>query len=415
MQAEIITIGDEILIGQTIDTNAAFIASQLNLIGIQVKQKRTVADKAEAITEALSQVHSNTKLVFMTGGLGPTKDDITKHTLADYFGGELVFNAEVYKNIEALFRSYNRQPQEPHRKQAELPSSCRPVINKIGTASGMHFQNNGVNYFATPGVPYEMEHLVRDQIIPWIEKNISRGTVVHRTILTQGVPESDLAARLADIEENLPSDISLAYLPSPGMVKLRLTSYTGSADKTRARVEQQAQLIQNILGEVVFGQDAESLQGVIGILLREKGLSLSTAESCTGGAIATLITSVAGSSDYFKGAVVSYANEVKANLLKVDEEVLRINGAVSEPVAEQMADGVRKLLHTDFAVATTGIAGPGGGTDQKPVGTIWIAIAGPQRTKAWLFRFGNNRERNIRKTSVTALNLLRRELQKIES
>lgn len=415
MQAEIIAIGDEILIGQTIDTNSTFIASLLNLNGISVHQKRVIADDADAIKNALDTISQKTNLVFMTGGLGPTKDDITKTTLLEYFGGEMVFHDNIYKHIEKLFASFGRVPSETNRGQAMLPSSCEPLLNSLGTAPGMRFQKNGVYYFSTPGVPYETEHLVENVIIPWINAHLTKGTVVHKTILTQGVPESELAERLRDFEESLPDGVKLAYLPSAGMVKLRLTSYKGTEEEARANVEEQAAKIIDVVGDVVFGHEAETLQEVVGIGLREKQATLSTAESCTGGYLAHLITSIPGSSDYFMGSVVSYSNQAKHNMLGVDEQTLAEHGAVSKEVVMQMALGAQRKFGTDYALATSGVAGPGGGSEEKPVGTVWIATATPDGVKAKKFNFGNNRKRNIRKASLMALDLLRREIQKIEA
>ncbi len=414
MQAELIAIGDEILIGQTTDTNSTFIATQLNLNGISVKQKRVIADDAETIKQALDAILPETKLVFMTGGLGPTNDDITKVTLNEYFGGELVFHPDVFEHITQLFASFNRVPSETNRGQAMLPSVCTPLPNKMGTAPGMRFEKDGCYYFSLPGVPYETENLVEHTIIPWIKENLQKGTVVHKTILTQGVPESELAETLFDWESNLPKGVKLAYLPSAGMVRLRLTSYIGTEEEARAIVEREAQKVIDLLGDIVFGENAQTLEEVIGISLRNNKSTLSTAESCTGGYIAHLITSVSGSSDYFMGSVVSYSNQAKVELLDVDAQVIKEHGAVSKEVVLQMAEGARKKFHTDFAIATSGVAGPTGGTKKKPVGTIWIAVAGPDGAKAKCFSFGRNRDRNIQKTAMMGLDLLRREVQKIK-
>lgn len=414
MQAEIIAIGDEILIGQTVDTNSSFIAAQLNLNGISVFQKRVIADDADAIKSALDSISPKTKLVFMTGGLGPTKDDITKKTLLEYFGGEMVFHDHIYAHIENLFASFGRVPSETNRGQALLPSSCEPVLNSVGTAPGMRFEKDGVYYFSTPGVPYETEHLIESKIVPWIAENLVKGTVVHKTILTQGVPESELADMLSDFEDRLPEGVKLAYLPSPGMVKLRLTSYSGTEEEARSRVEQLAGEMTGIIGPVVFGHEAQTLEEVIGIRLREMGATLATAESCTGGYLSHLITSVAGSSDYFMGGVVSYANQAKEHLLGVESEALRNHGAVSKDVVMQMARGAQLKFGTTYALATSGVAGPGGGSEEKPVGTVWIATATPDGVKAKKFNFGNSRQRNIRKAALMALDLLRKEIQKIE-
>jgi nicotinamide-nucleotide amidase len=414
VQAELIAIGDEILIGQTTDTNSTFIATQLNLNGISVKQKRVIADDAETIKQALDAILPETKLVFMTGGLGPTNDDITKNTLNEYFGGELVFHPEVFEHITQLFASFNRVPSETNRGQAFLPSVCTPLPNKMGTAPGMRFEKDGRYYFSLPGVPFETENLVENTILPWIKKNLQKGTVVHKTILTQGVPESELAEMLSTWEANLPEGVKLAYLPSAGMVRLRLTSYVGTEVEAQALVDEAADKAIQILGDIVFGENAQTLEEVIGISLKQSNSTLSTAESCTGGYIAHLITSVSGSSDYFMGSVVSYANQAKIDLLDVNPTDIEVHGAVSEQVVIQMAEGSRRKFNTDYAIATSGIAGPTGGTPQKPVGTIWIAVAGPYGTKAKCFSFGRNRDRNIKKTALMALDLLRREVQKIK-
>ena len=414
MQAELIAIGDEILIGQTTDTNSTFIATHLNLNGISVKQKRVIADDAETIKQALDAILPETILVFMTGGLGPTNDDITKVTLNEYFGGELVFHPDVFDHITQLFASFNRVPSETNRGQALLPNVCTPLPNKMGTAPGMRFEKDGRYYFSLPGVPYETENLVEHTILPWIKDNLQKGTVVHKTILTQGVPESELAEKLADWENALPKGVNLAYLPSAGMVRLRLTSYIGTEEEARAIVEREAQKVIDMLGDIVFGENAQTLEEVIGISLRNNKNTLSTAESCTGGYIAHLITSVSGSSEYFMGSVVSYSNQAKVEMLDVNPDSIREHGAVSKEVVLQMAEGARQKFHTDFAIATSGVAGPTGGTPEKPVGTIWIAVAGPDGAKAKCFSFGRNRERNIQKTAMMGLDLLRREVQKIK-
>lgn len=411
MQAELIAIGDEILIGQTIDTNSTFIATHLNMNGISVKQKRVIADDADAIKDALDAILPETKLVFMTGGLGPTNDDITKYTLNEYFGGELVFHSEVFDHIKKLFASFNREPSESNRSQAFLPSSCVPLTNKMGTAPGMRFEKDGRFYFSLPGVPYETRNIVEHEILPWIRQNLQRGTVVHKTIMTQGVPESELAEKLREWENALPPQVSLAYLPSPGIVRLRLTCYVGTEESARRMVEQEEAKAIQILGDIVFGEDAQTLEEVIGISLKKRNVTVSTAESCTGGYIAHLITSVAGSSDYFLGSVVSYAIRAKEELLGVDPEVIEKKGVVSQEVAEQMAAGARKKFHSDFAIATTGVAGPAGGSEETPVGTVWIAIAGPERMRSKCFHFGRNRERNIQKAALMGLDMLRREVQ----
>ncbi len=414
MQAEIIAIGDEILIGQTIDTNSSFIAKQLNLYGIRVFQKRVIADEAEAISFALDTVDSKTKYVFMTGGLGPTKDDITKKTLLDYFGGEMVFQKPIYEHIKTLFRSFNREPKEVHRQQAYVPSSCEAILNETGTAPGMRFEKEGCYYFSTPGVPYETEHLVGDKIIPWILKTQELGSIYHKTLITQGIGESDLAEQLSDWENSLPLQLKLAYLPSPGLVKLRLSGYYDSRAESEAAVEGEVAKMRTILGDLVFGEDASSIEEIAGKSLLSRKATLAVAESCTGGYIGHLITRVPGSSEYFLGGIVSYSNYLKRHLLEVKQESLETYGAVSEQVVREMAEGVRKKTGSDFAVATSGVAGPSGGSPEKPVGTVWIAIASPRETKAWKYNFGKDRQRNIRRAALMALDRLRKEVQKFK-
>lgn len=414
MQAEIIAIGDEILIGQTIDTNSAFIAAQLNLHGIRVWQKRVIADTREAISLALDTLHPDTRYVFMTGGLGPTKDDITKKTLLEYFGGTMVFQDEVWAQIQTLFKGFNREPKEVHRQQAYVPSSCKAIVNETGTAPGMQFEREGRYYFSTPGVPYETEHLVGDKIIPWIAETQMEGKLYHKTLITQGIGESDLAEILKDWEEALPVELKLAYLPSPGLVRLRLTGAAGDKDSSKKLVQGGISEMRQLLGDLIFGEDVSSLEEIVGKSLLQRKMTLTTAESCTGGYIGHLITSIPGSSDYYKGGVVAYSNSLKEAFLGVDPQALEEHGAVSEIVAKQMAEGVRERTGSDFGLATTGVAGPGGGSAEKPVGTVWIAVAGPQGTMAKVYQFGNHRQRNIRRSALMALDRLRKEVQKIE-
>lgn len=412
MQAEIIAIGDEILIGQTVDTNSTFIAKHLTANGVKVLQKKVVADDKELIVEALDAIAPNTKLVFLTGGLGPTKDDITKSTLTEYFGGELIYMPEVYEHIVELFKSFGRVPSELNKQQAFLPSNCEVVHNKLGTASGMHFIKDGVHYFSLPGVPYETEYLVEKKLIPWIEENMVAGTAVHKTIITQGVPESDLAEMLENWEENLNLSLKLAYLPSPGLVKLRLSSYDLDKNLADELIAIELIKLKKLLGDIIFGEDAESLEELLGKILLDYKVSLSTAESCTGGYISHLITRVSGSSEYYKGSLITYANEAKMDMLQVSDKDLKKHGAVSKEVVEQMALQVKKHFKTDYSIATSGVAGPNGGSELKPVGTVWIAIAGPKGVKSKRFQFGRSRIRNIKKAALMSMDLLRIELQK---
>lgn len=412
MQAEIITIGDEILIGQIVDTNSAWMGQQLNLIGVDIARITSISDSKEAITGALDALLPNTTLVLITGGLGPTKDDITKHTLADYFRMKLVYRADVYTHIEKLFESLGRKPNGLNRAQAEVPDGCRVLFNDTGTAPGMLFVQDGRYICSMPGVPYEMKFIMEKRLLPIVEAELIRQHIVHKTILTVGVPESELSESLNDFEAELPSFIKMAYLPRPGMVRLRLTAKGNDEAVLREAISAQAKKLKEILGAVVYGQEVDRLEQIVGEMLAARGETISTAESCTGGYIAHLLTSIAGSSRYFMGSIVAYDNAVKAAQLGVSETSLLEVGAVSEDVIRQMAEGAKTRLNTTWALATSGIAGPDGGSPEKPVGTVWIAIAGPSGTKARKFQFGNDRERNIKKSAFAALDMLRMELLK---
>jgi nicotinamide-nucleotide amidase len=311
MQAEIITIGDEILIGHTIDTNSAWLGQKLNELGVEVVQIRSISDNREDIVQALNHLHPLTRLVLMTGGLGPTKDDLTKKTLADYFQSPLVFNQEVFAHIEALFQQLGRNISQLNREQAMVPEAAEPLFNAMGTAPGMRFKKGEVYIISMPGVPYEMKHIMSTHVLPWIEQELITSNILHKTILTQGVPESELAARIEGFEDQLPPEIKLAYLPSPGIVKLRLTARGQDRAALEALLQLEAEKLKIAAGSAVFAEDSGTLQEVIGQLLIEKGATLGTAESCTGGYIASLITQIPGSSNYFKGSVVAYANVVK--------------------------------------------------------------------------------------------------------
>ena len=410
VEAEIITIGDEILIGQTVDTNSAWMGQRLNDVGVDVDRVVSIRDTKEAIVEALENVKPKTKLVLLTGGLGPTKDDITKYTLQDYFGGDLVFNQEAYDNVERIFKMFKKEVIEVNRLQAMIPSTCIMLLNEMGTAPGMLFERDGVHYVSMPGVPYEMKHLIRTHVLPLIKEKLNPGVVIHRTILTQGLGESFLAEIIKDWQDSLHEEISLAYLPSAGMVKMRLTVKGRDEKFLNELIEDAVAKLLPQIEKYVYGTENDTLESVVGALLKNDNATLSSAESCTGGNIARLLTTIPGSSAYFIGSVVAYHNKVKQNMLDVSENDLKTYGAVSEPVVLQMANGAKEKFGTDYAVATSGIAGPDGGTKDKPVGTIWIAVAGPKRTITRKFNFGNNRLRNIQKTSFMALNMLREEL-----
>ena len=428
MIAEIISIGDELLIGQVVNTNASWIAEKLNNIGIKVHQISTVSDNKEHILQSLEETESRADLIIITGGIGPTKDDITKTTLCEFFNTKLVFSDETYEIIQQLFKVRGYKVTESNRKQAEVPENCKLIANRNGTAPGMWFEKEGKIFISLPGVPYEMKALISESIIPDLQK-LSKGNIIfHKTILTQGLGESFLSETIANWEDSLPAHIKLAYLPSPGIVRLRLSAYsiTKSEDSNiqqinnsanqqfnnlKAEVEGLIEGLKKKIGEYIYGYDDDTLERIIGRLLKEKEKTICTAESSTGGFIAHRITSIAGSSAYFKGSIVAYANEIKENLLGVSPADIIKLGAVSEHVAKQMAIGAKHLMKTDYAIAVTGIAGPDGGTDDKPVGTTWIAVATPTDIIAKKFLFRDNRERNIIRTTLTALNILRKQIE----
>jgi nicotinamide-nucleotide amidase len=411
MQAEIITIGDEILIGQIVDTNSAWMAQQLNDIGINIKQITSVSDDEQHIINALNEAKNRADIIFMTGGLGPTKDDITKNTLCKYFKTKLVFNEKAYAAVEYQFKIRGKEVTPVNRKQAELPESCTAVYNKNGTASGMWFENDGKHFISMPGVPFEMKAMMENDVLPLLKQKFKTPFIYHKTVLTQGAGESFLAEMIENWEDNLPPHIRLAYLPSPGAVRLRLTA-KGDSEKIKQETEEQVIKLKHIIEKYIYGYDDETLEGIVGKLLRDKKQTVSTAESCTGGYISHLITSVEGSSDYYIGSIISYANSIKENFLNVDAATIENDGAVSEPVVLAMAKTLKEKFNTDYSIAVSGIAGPGGGTAEKPVGTVYIAIATPQKVFAKSFRFGNNRMRNIHVSGQTALNMLRKELLK---
>jgi len=408
MNSALVTIGDEILIGQVVDTNAVWISQQLNSLGVRVGEMVTVSDEADQITATLDRYIGRYDLLILTGGLGPTKDDITKHTLAFYFNSKMVTHPEVLERITAFFRERGRSMIDSNLRQADVPEACKVLMNNHGTAPGMWFEKQGTILVSLPGVPYEMKGLMNDHVLPAIREMVRVPHVVHKTIMTQGIPESYLAAMLRDWEAGLPPCVKLAYLPRPGIVRLRLSV----VDKCARESEQILQVIIDkllkIIPEHIYGYDEISLEESLGELLVERGLTLSTAESCTGGNIARLITSVPGSSRYFSGSVVAYENRIKSWILEVDEGLLNRHGAVSREVVEQMAGGIRKLYGTDTSIATSGIAGPDGGTDDKPVGTTWVSVAHGDQIFSKVYRFGGSRQRIIDQASYTAMQLLRR-------
>lgn len=409
MLAEIITIGDELLIGQVIDTNSAWMAEQLNLVGVRVHQITSISDNEQHILTTLDEASGRAQLILITGGLGPTKDDITKQTLCKYFDTPMVFSEDALKNIERLFSARGMPITGLNRLQAMVPESCTVIPNPNGTAPCMWFEKNGCIYVSMPGVPFEMKAIMEEEIIPRLMIKLNQ-VIIHRTILTEGVGESFLAAQIEPWENALPACIKLAYLPQPGIVRLRLTAYGTDRAFLQQAVQKAEKELHAYAGKYIFGYDNDTLESVVGQLLRDKKATLCTAESCTGGNIAQLITSIAGSSDYFKGSVVAYANEIKEQLLDVPQQTILQYGAVSEQTVLAMAEGACRRFSADYSIAVSGIAGPGGGTDEKPVGTTWIAIATPTQTIARKFLFGDHRGRNIRRASVAALNMLRSQL-----
>ncbi|MDP2338013.1 MAG: competence/damage-inducible protein A [Bacteroidota bacterium] len=407
MKAELITIGDEILIGQIVDTNSAWMGQQLNMLGIEVYQVTSVHDNHDHIMKALAEAEENADLVLITGGLGPTKDDITKNSLCEYFDTELVYHPEIFEHVQSLLSSRNVIVNQLNSDQALLPASCTVLHNSAGTASGMWFERNNTIFVSMPGVPFEMEAIMTEEVFPRLTKLGITQSIVHKTVLTIGLPESMLAEKIEEWESALPGYIKLAYLPSPMMVRLRLSGYGTDQSVLETEIDQRVKELITLIPEHIFGFDDENLGLVIGRLLVESGKTLVVAESCTGGNIAHFITSNPGSSAYFKGGVVAYSNEIKNKLLDVPMELIEAFGAVSQQVAEAMALGAQKALNSDYSVATTGIAGPDGGSDEKPVGTVWIAVAGPSGIQSKKYNFKHNRERNIIRTTHTALNMLR--------
>ena len=407
MNVEIISIGDELLIGQVVNTNSSWMAEELNKNGFAVKRVYAISDQGDEIISAVSQALERAEIVLLTGGLGPTKDDITKKVLMDYFDSKPIFNEEVYEHIKKMFSSRNYPLSEVNRQQAFLPDNCKILPNVVGTAAGMWFEKNGRVVVSMPGVPFEMKRLMSEQVIPRLKKKFNPGIILHKTIMTTGMGESMLAEKIEDWENSLPENIKLAYLPQPGIVRLRLSASGENESEIRETLDNLSKQLHNIIPKLIYGYDELSLEEAVGNELRKRNLKLATAESCTGGYIAHLITSIAGSSDYFEGSVVSYSNQIKETILGVKPDVLEKYGAVSQQVVEQMAMGVKEKFKTNYAVSTSGIAGPGGGTDEKPVGTVWIGVAGPGFVKSKRFQFGDHRGRNIRRSALMALNMLR--------
>ena len=411
VNASIITIGDELLIGQTIDTNSAFIAQELNKAGVWVKRRVAVGDVWDDIWNALDEESKDSDIILITGGLGPTADDITKPLLCKYFGGKLVVNEDVLEHVKYLFAKVYRRPGpmlERNLKQAEVPDVCTVLHNARGTAPGMWFEKAGKIFVSMPGVPHEMKGLMINEVLPRIPKYFKLPVIIHRTAFTMGTGESMIAEKIKDFENSLPEHIRLAYLPGYGMVKLRLTAKGDDKEKLEKELNERFAVLKELVSEWLVSDEDENLAMVVQKILKEKNKTIGTAESCTGGYIAHLITSNSGSSVGFKGSVVSYANDVKERILGVTDKTLRSAGAVSEETVIQMVKGAVEKLQVDFAVATSGIMGPDGGSDEKPVGTVWIAAGSRDKIETAKLAFRFDRARNIEMTAHAALNFLRK-------
>lgn len=408
MTAHILTIGDEILIGQIIDSNSAWMAEQLNLQGIRVAKIISISDTAAAIREALDDSFSQTDLVLMTGGLGPTKDDITKKTLAEYYGVEMFFHEESFERLSGMFARWGRETTPAHREQCYMPDNAEILTNKAGTAPGMWFARSGKIAVSMPGVPYEMKYLMEHEVLPLIAKTFPGKPIIHRTILTIGEGESRIAHRIKDIEEGLPDHIKLAYLPNLGQVRLRLSATGDNLIELEKELNDQVALVEACIPEFVFGYGKDTIENVMGQLLLKNKKTIATAESCTGGLVAHRITSVPGSSAYYEGSVIAYSYALKEKLLNVAPKILEIHGAVSEETVKAMLKGLLENLGTDIGIAISGIAGPGGGTPEKPVGTIWIAVGDKNNTDTLKLQLGKSRSNNIKYTATKALDMVRR-------
>mgnify|MGYP002615497247 FL=1 len=407
MKATILTIGDEILIGQIVDTNSVSIAKHLNAAGIVVREKISIGDDRAQITGAVERALRMSEVTIVTGGLGPTKDDITKKTLAELFRSDMRYDERVAGHVEKMLAERGIEFNELNRSQAMVPACCTVLFNAYGTAPGMWFERDGHVVVSLPGVPFEMEHLMQDEVMPRLKARFALRQIVHRTMITAGLPESMLAERIAAWESALPPYLKLAYLPNPGAVRLRLSAYEVEGDAAAREIERQFEALRRIIPRNVIGYETATMQELVHGILTRRGLTLATAESCTGGTIASRFTAMPGASAYFLCGVVSYSNEAKTKLLGVDPDAIARHGAVSEEVARQMAEGARRTASADYAVATTGIAGPAGGSAEKPVGTVWIAVASPSGTVAVRRQCGSDRGQIIDRASAFAIALLR--------
>ncbi len=414
MKATIVTIGDEILIGQIVDTNSGFIAKSLDKIGIEVTEMISISDQKQHILDTFSQLQNKVDLVIITGGLGPTKDDITKHTFCEYFQDTLIRNQEVEDHVVNMFQNlFKIEASQINKDQALVPSKCIVLKNINGTAPGMWMKKENTVFISLPGVPYEMKGILSNEIIPKLVQEYKRPYIIHKTILTYGQGESRVAERIEDWENNLPSFIKLAYLPSPGRVRLRLSARGTDKDLLEKTIEEKVQTLTTLIGDIIVGfDDNETIEVVLGRLLTQQNKSISTAESCTGGKIAQVISSVVGASNYFKGSIVSYATEAKINVLGISENLISEFSVVSAEVAKQMAINCKKIMKTDFSIATTGNAGPQKGDSNAAIGTVFIAIATPEEVVVQEFNFGQPREKVIDRTVNKSLEMLQKEILK---
>ena len=408
IQATIITIGDELLIGQVIDTNSAFIAQSLSKIGIPVTSRIAVGDNKADIINALDTASQKSKIIILTGGLGPTADDITKPLLNEYFGGKMIIHQPSLDHITHIFETIHKRPMiDRNRKQAEVPDVCEVLFNEKGTAPGMLFKKEGAYYFSLPGVPHEMRWLTENQVIPVIQKAFSSHFIAHRTLLTAGIGESFLAEQIAHFENALPASIKLAYLPNIGMVRLRLTGSGQDEKALDKELNTQFEALKKAVNEYLVTDADETMEMVVGNLLKQRNQTVSTAESCTGGYIGHLLSKNAGSSQFYTGGIISYDNRIKTEFLDVPNEILQTVGAVSKEAVEQMALAVRAKMNTDYAISVSGIMGPSGQTDEKPLGMVWVGVANREKVVSKVFYLRFDRLRNIEVTANQAINLLR--------
>lgn len=414
MKATIVTIGDEILIGQIIDTNSGFIAKSLDKIGVEINEMISISDDKQHILNTFAKLQNNVDLVIITGGLGPTKDDITKHTFCEYFDDKLVINEAVLAHVTQMIEGFYKRPiTQLNKDQALVPSKCTILHNQMGTAPGMWMKKENTVFISLPGVPYEMKYLVENEVIPKVVHEYERPYIIHKTILTYGEGESKLAERIEDWENNLPQFIKLAYLPSPGRVRLRLSARGTNKSILEKAIGENVIALTKIIGDIIVGfDDGETIEVVIGRLLTQQKKTIATAESCTGGKIAEVLTSVSGASNYFKGSIVSYATETKINVLGIDEATIDKYSVVSGEVAKEMALNIKKIMKTDYAIATTGNAGPSKGDSKAEIGTVFVALATPTEVEIQEFNFGQPRDKVIDRTVNKSLEMLQKEILK---